>query len=61
MQANFNIAAEESEFPDNFYSVQPNSGVIPPKMNFGIKVTYMPRFGDHNDISKLKLICESGN
>ena len=46
---------------DNFYNVQPSSGTIPPKMIFGVKVTYVPKFGDNNDISTFTLNCESGN
>ena len=61
MEAVFNIISEESDFPDNFYTIQPNSGIIPPKMNFGVKINYLPRFGDNFDISKFKLVCESGN
>lgn len=30
-------------------------------MSFAVKVIYTPRFGDNNDISKFKMICESGN
>lgn len=30
-------------------------------MNFSVKIVYTPKFGDHNDLSKFKMICESGN
>lgn len=59
--ANFQIVDQNSEFPDNFYAIQPNEGTIPPKMNFSVKFVYNPQFCDHDDISKFKMICESGN
>ena len=30
-------------------------------MNFSVKFLYTPQFCDHDDISKFKMICESGN
>ena len=61
MPAKFRIIDENSEFPDNFYEIHPSEGIIPPKMNFSIKLLYTPQFCDHEDISKFKMICESGN
>ena len=44
--AYFSIQNEEGkhDFDDNFYVVEPNQGVIPPKMNYQIKVNYQPKF-----------------
>ena len=41
--------------------MHPNEGTIPPRMNFSVKLVYTPQFCDHDDLSKFKMICESGN
>ena len=61
VEASFQIVSEDSEFPDNFYTAVPKSGVIPAKKSFALKLCYTPRFVDYEDISKFKMICESGN
>jgi len=30
-------------------------------MNFQVKINYQPKFMETNNISKFKMICESGN
>ena len=41
--------------------MHPNTGKIPPKKTFAVKVFYSSKFVDNEDVSKFKMICESGN
>jgi hypothetical protein len=56
-QFNLQNVLSSEEFNDNFYSFNPERGVVPAKMSYAVKVLYQPKFVDSHTLSLARLMC----